>query len=142
MTPRQITLVQETFDAVQPIAVEAATMFYDRLFALDPSLRRLFRGDIQEQGRKLMQAIALVVQGLRAPDAILPAVTALGARHRGYGVEPEHYPTVGAALLWTLEQGLGAAFTPQVKDAWAAAYAMLAEAMQAPAVHDAVARHR
>lgn len=137
MTSHQITLVQETFDAVRPIAAEAAAMFYDRLFALDPNLRRLFRGDMQEQGRKLMQAIALVVQGLRAPDTILPSVTALGARHRGYGVEPEHYSTVGAALLWTLEQGLGPAFTLEVEDAWAAAYAMLAEAMQAPAAHHA-----
>lgn len=133
MTPRQIALVQHTFDAVRPIATEAAAMFYDRLFVLDPTLRQFFRGEMQEQGRKLMQAIALVVQGLRTPEAILPAVTALGARHRGYGVEAEHYGTVGTALLWTLEQGLGSAFTPEVKDAWAAAYTMLAEAMQAPA---------
>jgi hemoglobin-like flavoprotein len=135
MTPHQITLVQQSFEAVRPIAVEAAAMFYDRLFALDPNLRQLFRGDMQEQGRKLMQAIALVVQGLRTPDTILPAVAALGARHRDYGVRPEHYGSVGAALLWTLEQGLGTAFTPDVKDAWAAAYTMLAEAMQAPAAH-------
>jgi hemoglobin-like flavoprotein len=135
MTPHQITLVQQSFEAVRPIAVEAAAMFYNRLFALDPNLRQLFRGDMQEQGRKLMQAIALVVQGLRTPDTILPAVAALGARHRDYGVRPEHYGSVGAALLWTLEQGLGTAFTPDVKDAWAAAYTMLAEAMQAPAAH-------
>lgn len=133
MTPTQVQLVQQTFEDVRPIAAAAATLFYDRLFTLDPSLRPLFKGDMEAQGRKLMQALAMAVGGLKTPEAILPAVSALGARHRGYGVQPEHYDTVGAALLWTLEQGLGQGFTPDVREAWAAAYGMLAGAMQAPA---------
>ncbi len=130
MTPQQVALVQRTFDDVRPIADAAARLFYTRLFTLDPSLRRLFTGDMEAQGQKLMQALAMAVAGLKAPESIMPAVVALGARHRDYGVQPGHYDTVGAALLWTLEQGLGPAFTPEVHDAWATAYGVLAGAMQ------------
>lgn len=133
MTTHQVSLVQQTFETVRPIASTAARLFYDRLFTLDPSLRPLFKGDLETQGQKLMQALAMVVGGLKAPDSIRPAVAALGTRHRAYGVVPEHYDTVGAALLWTLEQGLGAAFTPAVKDAWTAAYGVVADAMQSGA---------
>lgn len=130
MTPSQVLLVQRSFEDVRPIAVQAAKLFYDRLFTLDPSLRRLFKGDMEVQGAKLMQAIGTVVHGLSSPDVIRPAVVALGERHRGYGVSEAHYDTVGEALLWTLEQGLGARFTPDVKAAWASAYTMLASTMQ------------
>lgn len=133
MTPEQIALVERSFEAVKPIAPAAAALFYDRLFALDPALRSLFKGDMAAQGQKLMQSIAMVVQGLRAPESIMPAVTALGRRHRDYGVKPEHYGTVGTALLWTLEQGLGDAFTPAVREAWGAAYKVLADTMIAAA---------
>lgn len=130
MTPVQIELVQASWARVQPIAEPAAEMFYNRLFALDPSLKPLFRGDMKEQGRKLMQMIAFAVNGLKRLDALVPGVQALGRRHAGYGVRDEHYATVATALLWTLEQGLGNAFTPQVREAWAAAYGLLAGTMK------------
>ena len=101
-----------------PIKAAAADLFYGRLFELDPSLKPLFKGDIKEQGAKLMAMIATAVAGLDRLDSIVPAVQALGKRHAGYGVEAAHYDTVGSALLWTLEQGLGSAFTPDVKGAW------------------------
>lgn len=130
MSPQQITLVQQSFTQVVPIAETAAALFYERLFALDPSVKALFKGDMKQQGRMLMQAIGLAVKGLQQPESILPTIQALGKRHKHYGVQTEHYATVGAALLWTLEQGLGEAFTPEVKDAWTAAYMLLASAMQ------------
>jgi hemoglobin-like flavoprotein len=130
MNQKQIELVQSSFAEVLPIAGTAAGLFYDRLFELDPSLRALFRGDMTEQGKKLMDMIAVVVVNLRHLERIVPGVRALGARHAGYGVQDEHYDTVGAALLWTLEQGLGELFTDQVRDAWAAAYTLLAETMK------------
>ena len=130
MTPAQKTLVQTTFGKVVPIADAAAAMFYSRLFQLDPSLRPLFKGDLVEQGRKLMQMIGVAVNGLDRLDQILPAVQQLGVRHAGYGVRDQHYDTVAVALLWTLEQGLGSDFTPEVKDAWTAAYSVLAGAMK------------
>lgn len=129
MNDTQIALVQRSFAQVQPIAAPAAQLFYTRLFQLDPSLRPLFHGDLNAQGHKLMTALGMVVGGLTRLDALLPAIRALGARHAGYGVRDEHYATVGEALLWTLEQGLGEAFTPEVREAWSAAYAVLASVM-------------
>src|SRR5262245_56374071 len=122
MTPKQIMLIQTSFEQVVPIADTAAALFYGRLFELDPSLRPLFRGDMGEQGRKLMTTLKVVVNGLPRLEALVPAVQTLGQRHAIYGVKDEHYQTVGAALLWTLEQGLGEAFSPETKDAWATAY--------------------
>ncbi len=134
MTPAQTDAVETSFRLVAPIAEPAAAIFYERLFALDPSLKPLFAGtDIRDQGRKLMQAIGFVVGNLRRPDALLPAVAALGARHAGYGVRPSHYDTVGQALLATLAEGLGPNFTDDVRDAWAAAYGLLAQTMIAAA---------
>ena len=133
MTPRQTAVVQETFAKVAPIADAAAAMFYGRLFELDPPLRPVFKGDMAEQGRKLMQMIAAAVAGLERPERIAPVAEALGRRHAGYGVTEAHYATVAAALLWTLEQGLGDAFTPEVKAAWADCYAFLAGRMIAAA---------
>jgi hemoglobin-like flavoprotein len=137
MTLDQIALVQQSFQAVQPILEPAATMFYDRLFDLDPSLRSLFRGSRQDQARKLAQALSIVVAGLDRPDQIKGAVEALGSRHVAYGVRDEHYTTVGEALLWTLGQGLGEAFTADVRDAWAAAYGWLSFTMQRAAARTA-----
>lgn len=133
MTPEQIALVQESFKKVVPIKDVAAAMFYDRLFTLDPSLRSLFKGDIKEQGRKLMAMIATAVGGLTQLESIVPAVEALGQRHGEYGVQPSHYGTVAEALLWTLEQGLGEAFTDDVKEAWVATYGILSSTMIAAA---------
>ena len=133
MGPEQVKLVQSSFAAVLPIADEAGKLFYDRLFALDPALRPLFKGDMAEQSRTLMRMIAVAVNGLDRLDAIAPALKALGVRHAGYGVRDGHYATVGDALLWTLEQGLGERFTPDVAEAWGAAYGLLAQTMQTAA---------
>lgn len=133
MTPEQKVLVQQTFTQVLPISEQAAALFYDRLFQLDPSLRALFKNDIKEQGKKLMQMIGYCVSKLNALDEIVPAVKDLGRKHAGYGVKTDAYQTVGAALLWTLERGLGPAFTPEVKAAWAEVYGVLASTMQAGA---------
>ncbi|MEJ6021269.1 globin family protein [Ramlibacter sp. PS4R-6] len=130
MTPHQIDLVQKTFAQVKPIASAAAEMFYARLFVLDPSLRGMFRNDMGKQGAMLMSMIGAAVNGLRNLEALSPVVRQLGARHVKYGVKTEHYATVGDALLWTLEQGLEDDFTPEVRDAWAAAYGLLSEVMQ------------
>jgi len=130
MTPDQVTLVQSSFKSVAPIASKAADLFYDRLFEIAPEVRRLFPADMSGQKLKLMGMLATAVNNLHQLDVILPAIRELGARHRGYGVSADHYAPVGAALLWTLEQGLGGAFTPEVRVAWADAYSALAGAMQ------------
>ncbi|HZO27954.1 MAG TPA: globin family protein [Chloroflexota bacterium] len=130
MTPHQKSLGQSTFAKVAPIAETAAALFYNRLFELDPSLRPMFTGDIAEQGRKLMQMLAVAVRGLDDLGALVPAVRALGRRHAGYGVLDEHYETVANALIWTLEAGLGEAFTPEVREAWATVYWILADTMK------------
>ena len=129
MTPEQKTLVQQTFAQVVPIAEQAAALFYGRLFQLDPSLRPLFKSDLGAQGKKLMQMIGYCVGKLDSLDELVPAVKDLGRKHAGYGVEAAAYQTVGAALLWTLEQGLGAAFTPEVKSAWTEVYGILSATM-------------
>jgi hemoglobin-like flavoprotein len=130
VTPKQIALVQATWKQVQPIAGQAAALFYSRLFLLEPSLKRLFKGDMQEQGGKLMSMISVAVNSLARLESIVPAVRALGRRHAGYGVEPRHYALVEAALIWTLEQGLAKDFTEEVEDAWRTAYRVLATTMQ------------
>jgi hemoglobin-like flavoprotein len=130
VTPEKVKLVQDSFAQVAPIADTAAALFYGRLFELDPSLRLLFHGDMDEQGRKLMMMLSVAVANLKRIDEIVPAVQALGRRHAGYHVEERHYDTVGAALLWTLEQGLGPAFTPQTREAWAEVYTVLANVMK------------
>lgn len=130
MTPHQIALVRESFAKVEPIADVAATIFYRRLFDLDPSVRALFAAtDMAGQRRNLMQTLTVVVRGLDRLDTIVPAVEALGRRHGTYGVRAEDFETVGAALLDTLEEGLGDAFTPETRDAWATAYGILASVM-------------
>ena len=129
MTPHQIKLVQNSFAQVAPIATIAADLFYGRLFEVAPQLRRMFPQDMVQQKMKLMTMLGVVVNGLTKIDALLPAVRALGKRHAAYGVYDEHYAPVGAALLWTLEQGLGFDFTPEVQDAWATAYGLLSSAM-------------
>jgi hemoglobin-like flavoprotein len=130
MTPENQTLVRDSFAKVVPIAPQAAALFYDRLFVLDSSLKPLFKGDMTEQGRKLMEIIGTAVTNLGTLEKIIPAVQDLGRRHATYGVQPEHYDTVGTALLWTLRQGLGDAFTPPVEAAWTEAYTILATVMK------------
>jgi len=138
MTPEQIAIVQSTWASVVPIKETAAELFYGRLFELDPSLRSLFKGDMKEQGRKLMAMINVAVAGLDRLDALVPAVQDLGRRHKGYGVKAEHYGTVATALLWTLEKGLGDAFTPAAKEAWTQTYTVLATTMQAASSEESV----
>lgn len=130
MTPTEIGLIRDSWTAVEPIADTAAGLFYGRLFELDPAIERLFRRtDMDAQRKNLMQTLTVVVKSLDRLDQILPAVEALGRRHAGYGVREGHYATVGAALLWTLEQGLGDAFTTDVRKAWTTAYGTLASVM-------------
>ena len=129
MTPDQIALVKATWAQVLPIQETAAGLFYGRLFELAPQTQPLFRGDMAEQGRKLMAMIDVAVSNLDRLGDILPAIQDMGRRHAGYGVQEAHYDQVGEALLWTLAQGLGEHFTPAAREAWAAAYGALASAM-------------
>ena len=134
MSPEQKALVKETWRKVAPMADTAARMFYDRLFEIDATTRLLFKTtNLAEQRRKLIQALTVVVRGLDHLEALVPALSDFGRRHAQYGVTAGHYDTVGAALLWTLEQGLGSGWTPEVKAAWSDAYALLADVMQAAA---------
>jgi len=129
MNPAQIKLVQESFAKVAPISEQAAVIFYDRLFELAPQVRAMFPNDMTEQRKKLMATLAVVVNGLTNLEAVLPAASALAKRHVAYGARPAHYPVVGGALLWTLEKGLGEAWTPDVAAAWTAAYGVLSSYM-------------
>ena len=137
MNPRQIELVQSSWQDVPYTLEETASRFYTKLFELDPSLERLFRGDMKEQGRKSMAMLSYLVGSLGRMEEIVAAVRSLGVRHAGYGVRDEHYGTVGAALLSTLEKALGAGFTSDVRAAWMAALETLASTMQAAAKAEA-----
>ena len=139
LTPRQTALVKASFAALAPRADETAALFYQRLFALDPALRRLFPADMAEQRRKLMQALAAVVNGLDNLESLIPVLETLGRNHVRYGVIDRHYDTVGAALLWTLEQGLKDAWTPSVKSAWTIAYGTVAGVMRSAAASNSPA---
>ena len=125
MTPEQVELVQQSFAKVAPISEQAAMLFYDRLFEVAPSVKAMFPADMTEQRKKLMATLAVVVNGLGNLETILPAASALAKRHVNYGAKSDHYPIVGSALLWTLEKGLGEAWTPETAAAWTAAYTTL-----------------
>ena len=129
MTPGQIKIVQDSFAKVAPISEKAAELFYGRLFEIAPQVRAMFPDDMTGQRKKLMATLAIVVNGLNNLDTILPAASALAKRHVSYGAEAAHYPVVGQALLWTLEQGLGPSWTPEVAAAWTGAYTTLSEFM-------------
>ena len=132
-TMTQIELVQKTFAVVAPIADDVAMLFYRRLFEIDPLLESMFTGNMVDQRRKLVVMLTAAVKGLPRLDRLIPVLQDLGRRHADYGVADSHYETVGAALLWTLEKGLGPDFTPEVKDAWTTVYAVLASTMKAGA---------
>ncbi len=140
MTPEQVTLVQESFKKVQPIAPQAADLFYGRLFEIAPQVRALFPEDLTEQKRKLMAMLTTAVVNLHRVGEIVPAVQELGRRHAGYKVTAEHYKPVGEALIWTLDKGLGDAFTPPVKAAWVEAYTTLANVMKSAAAEVSAAK--
>jgi hemoglobin-like flavoprotein len=125
MNPEEVKLVQESFAKVAPISEAAAQIFYDRLFEVAPQVRAMFPDDMSDQRKKLMATLAVVVGGLANLQSILPAASALAKRHVAYGAKPAHYPVVGGALLWTLEKGLGEAWTPDVAAAWTSAYGTL-----------------
>jgi hemoglobin-like flavoprotein len=130
MTNEQINLVQASFEKIAPIADHAAALFYAKLFDLDPHLHRLFKGDMKEQGKKLMQVISTAVENLERIDEFVPHIKAMGARHSGYGVEEKDYETVGEALLWTLEKALSKDFTAETRAAWTTVYKLLADTMK------------
>src|SRR4026209_1330569 len=130
LTVTQKNLVQESFKTIVPIADDAAQLFYQRLFELDPSLRHMFRGDMSEQRKKLMQMITAAVKGLDHIEQLVPVLQDLGRRHAGYGVADAHYDIVGQALLWTLDKALGRDFTPELRHAWTTVFTLLATTMQ------------
>jgi len=134
MTPHRKRAIRDSWQRVGAIGDAAAGLFYERLFEVNPALRAHFAAtDMQAQRGKLLQALGLVVASLDRLDGLVPALEALGRRHGGYGVREEHYRQVGAALLWTLERGLGDAWTPEAAEAWAEAYACVSGIMMAAA---------
>ena len=142
MTPEQKHLVQTSFAQVLSISDIAAEMFYTQLFRMDPTLIRLFKGEMREQGQKLMYALRLAVSGLDRLDKVAPALETLGRKHAEYGVEDKDYETVGAAFIATLEKGLGPGFTPEIREAWRAVYDLLASIMRdAAKAPSAVGKH-
>jgi hemoglobin-like flavoprotein len=138
MSPDDKAILKTTWAMVTPIADTAAGLFYERLFTLDPSLKPMFEStDMKEQRRKLMQALATVINGVDNLQALVPTLEHLGRNHARYGVTDRHYDTVGAALLWTLEQGLKDAWTPAAQSAWTAAYTTVATVMRSAAASQA-----
>jgi len=133
MNPSTIDNVQRTFNIIAPIADDAAALFYSKLFELDPSLKSMFKSDMADQRKKLMQILGVAVSSLNNLEAIVPAVQDLGRRHVKYGVRPQHYNTVAEAILWMLAQTLGQAFTPAIKQSWTEVYTVLADTMIAAA---------
>jgi hemoglobin-like flavoprotein len=133
LTANDIALVRASFAKVLPIKDAAADIFYDRLFEIAPQLRAMFPTDLKNQKAKLMAMLAAAIGGLHDLKTLVPHAKALGARHAGYGVTVAHYGIVADALMWALERGLGDAFTPDVRSAWAKVYGVLAGTMQAGA---------
>jgi hemoglobin-like flavoprotein len=133
MTPRQVTLVQDSFAKVRPVADTAADLFYGRLFEIAPQVRAMFPDDMREQKKKLMAMLGLAVTNLDKPDMVVPALQNLGRQHVAFGTRAAHYQPVGEALLWTLERGLGPDFTPELREAWTETYALVSRVMQAAA---------
>ena len=137
MTPKDIKLVKESWAKVMPISEVAAELFYSKLFELDPSVKSMFKGDMKEQGRKLMAILNTAVNALDKLETIVPAVQDMGRRHVDYGVKDEHYDTVGEALIWTLGAGLKDDFTEETQAAWVGVYTLVADTMKAAAAEKA-----
>ena len=136
ITARQISLVQNSFRKVEPIADQAAEIFYNKLFEFDPSLRALFKGDLKEQGQKLMATLKVAVNGASDLEKLIPVLHQLADRHVGYGVKPKDYTPVGNALLFTLKTGLGDEFTPELRQAWVDTFRLIAKTMKEHAYPD------
>jgi len=133
MTPAQVKLIQDSWSKVLPISETAADLFYGKLFELDPDVRSMFKGDMKEQGRKLMAILNTAVNSLKNVEAIVPTLQDMGKRHVNYGVKEEDYDTVGEALIWTLGAGLQGDFTEETKTAWIAVYTLVADTMKTAA---------
>ena len=129
VTSRQKALVQESFASIEPILEDVTALLYGRIFELDPAARRLFPQDMASQYRKVSQMLTAAVKGLDHLDQLVPVLQDLGRRHAAYGVSQSHYDTGGAALMWTLEKGLGSAFTPELKEAWASVWGLITTTM-------------
>ncbi len=145
MDTGQVRTLRQSYSLIEPMAETVASLFYSRLFELDPSLRQLFTGDLESQGKALMSSIKLIVTILDNRERVIPAVRALGKRHVQYGVQSKHYIVVGEALLWALEKSLGQAYTSEVEAAWVSAYGFLSALMQeaaAEAVQKSTLRSR
>lgn len=140
MTPHQISLVRKTWAQAEPLGDTVTTLFYGRLFELEPSIRGLFREDLMEQGRSLRAMLSLVAAGLTQPDQLIPALVACGRRHLNYRAEDRHYDLVREALLWTLEQALREHFTVATREAWENVYATMANIMKEAAAEEAAAQ--
>lgn len=130
LSPRQILLIQTSFAKVEPIADQAAEIFYNKLFEYDPSIRDLFHHDMKQQGRKLMSMLKIAVAGLDDLGKLVPALQSLADRHTDYGVEIDDYTPVGNALLFALKKGLGRDFTTETRDAWITVYKIIADTMR------------
>jgi len=133
MDPERIVLVQQSFEKVAALGGGLADSFYKELFAIDPSLRAMFDGDLRRQHMKFMMTLALIVRALHMPEKALEIIRTLAGKHAGYGVRPEHYTPFGNALLRTLKKSLGPDYTSEVRDAWIEAYGMLAAVMKSSA---------
>lgn len=139
MNRHQIGLVQLTFARASRMGAHLAATFYAELFAIEPTLRTMFKGDMIVQGEKLMNMLSVIVAGLDDPEPMLSTVRAMAIRHVDYGVEARHYAAVGTALIRTLRHELGHEFTPEAREAWSVAYRLLADTMRAAAYPQATA---
>lgn len=133
MTPKQISLVQQSFAMIGNDGQAVARLFYARLFEIDPPTKPLFSNNMETQGAKLMTVLRLVVTSLERLDTLIPTIEKLARDHVGYGVSERHYLSVGEALIWTLERALGVQFTPETRSAWVEAYGILSTTMIAAA---------
>jgi hemoglobin-like flavoprotein len=129
MTDLKILAVKNTWSYIIFQAEEVGQLFYNKLFELDPSLRQLFRGNIEQQGKKLMDMLTMIISRLQRLEDIEKEVKALGHRHVGYGTKPEHYQSVGKALLWALENSLEEQWNEETRQAWTEAYNVMANTM-------------
>lgn len=130
LSPRQIQLIQQSFAKVEPIADQAAEIFYNKLFEFEPSVRPMFKGNMQNQGRKLMSTLKIAVKALNDLDALVPVLQKMAVKHVDYGVRAEHYTPVGNALLYALKVGLGEDWTPELRQAWVDVYRIIAKTMK------------
>lgn len=136
LTAKEISLLQSSFAKVAPIKDAAAEIFYDKLFEYDPRLKQLFKGSMKTQGNKLMATLGVAVKGLNDLEKLVPVLQNLAIKHVDYGVKVEDYTPVGNALLYALSQGLGAQYTPEVKEAWVKLYRLVADVMRSAAYPD------